>query len=174
MSAKAVTRSQAESKTKDDSHGNRGSYPRVRAGKGAGQMWNRLWVRAEVQPKNQMRMKPGTFHIAQAAGKFQPSPDGVLLDVCSRSSWLRVPFAPHKILPTHFLIVQVFYVLNALKAASIKLFLPESVPICRNARSKLKRIVFLFKLPRKCNISFCNIMKESKNFHSCQLYKIPE
>jgi len=54
--------------------------------KGAGQTWNRLWVRAErCRPKNQMRMKPGNIpHCTGCKGSSQPSPDGILLDVCSR------------------------------------------------------------------------------------------
>lgn len=54
------------------------------------------------------------------------------------------------------------------QSSLIKLFcqkLCKVTPFVENARSKLKdRFLFLNYL-EKCNISFCNIMKEFKNFH---------
>lgn len=51
------------------------------------------------------------------------------------------------------------------QSSLIKLFCQKVTPFAENARSKLKDRFFFLNYLEKCNISFCNIMKEFKNFH---------
>lgn len=127
-------------KPRDDSHGNRGSYPRVRAGKGSrSNVEQAVGQGREVQAKEPDEDEASrTFHIAQAAREV---PSRVQMEFCwmsvQGSSWLR----SHLLLMHRFFqlasIVQVFYVLNALSSL-IKLFCQKVSPFAENARSKLK------------------------------------
>lgn len=51
------------------------------------------------------------------------------------------------------------------QSSLIKLFCQKVTPFAENARSKLKDRFFFLNYLEKCNISFCNIMKEFKNCH---------
>ena len=51
------------------------------------------------------------------------------------------------------------------QSSLIKLFCQKVTPFVENARSKLKDSFLFLNYLEKCNISFCNIIKELKNFH---------
>lgn len=127
-------------------------------------MWKGLW-------SEQTRSKPGNAPcLAGCKGSFCLSPDGILLDVCSRLQLAPGPIRSSCTDSSNWLLMfYSFLSFGCSRRNLIKLFcqkLHKVTPFVENARSKLKnRFFFLTTQEDRHSVSFCTPMKQFKNFH---------